>query len=68
MIPAGKSQLMFADIAAIEEKAGFVMIARRIMNAGKKYCCLWSTRRGLGCADIEERIEQGKIRDRYFVE
>jgi len=43
---------MFANNAAILEKVGFAMIVRRIMNAGKNYCCQWSTRRGLGCADV----------------
>ena len=60
VIHAGKLQHIFVDNAAIQEKGGFVNIVLLIMNVGKIYCCLWSTRRGLGYADIQDRIEQGK--------
>ena len=63
VIHAEKSQHIFADNAAIQEKAGFAMIVPLTINVGKSYCCLWSTPRGLECAGIQDWIELGKMRN-----
>jgi len=40
VIRAGKSRHLFADGAAIQEMAGFVMIVLLNINVGRKHCCL----------------------------
>jgi hypothetical protein len=52
-VPPFQAQFSASTLTAID-------IAHQTMNAGKRDCCLWSTRRGLEFVDILGRIEEGK--------
>lgn len=66
MIHVEKSQHIFADNAAIQEKAGFVMIVPLTINVEKIYYCLQSTPRELECADTRDGIKRGIITYKLF--